>query len=182
MKKEINVFDYAGEILTALPKGILVVTEAEDFVNAMTIGWGTLGIEWGTKIFAIYIREGRFTRELLDRNPEFTVAIPYGQKYEAIAKKAIGLCGSRSGRDADKISVAKLTPIDAEIVRPPAIKELPLTLECKVVFRQTQTIADIDQKFKSMYPQGVDSSHCGANEDAHIAYYGEIVKSYIIEE
>ena len=65
-KKEINVFDYAGEILKALPKGILLTSEAEDCVNAMTIGWGTLGIEWGVPIFAAYVREGRFTRELLD--------------------------------------------------------------------------------------------------------------------
>ena len=182
MKKEINVFDYAGEILTALPKGVLVVTEAEDCVNAMTIGWGTLGVEWSTNIFAIYIREGRFTRELLERTGEFTVCIPHGDKYEQVAKKAIGICGSRSGRDTDKISVAKLTPVDAEIVRPPAIKELPLTLECRVVFSQVQPIKDIDKKFASMYPKGVDSSHTGANEDPHVAYYGEIVKSYIIED
>ena len=78
LKKAIEVFDYAGAILSALPTGVLVVTEAEECVNAMTIGWGSLGIEWGTKIFTIYIREGRFTRELLDRSGEFVVSIPYG--------------------------------------------------------------------------------------------------------
>ena len=176
MKKEINVFDYANEILTALPKGVLVVTEAEDFVNAMTIGWGTLGVEWGKQIFAIYVRESRFTYDLLLRNPEFTVAVPYGDKYASIAKKAIGICGSKSGRDADKISVAKLTPVDAEIVRPPALKELPLTLECKVVFSQRQPVKEIDRQFNNFYPL------TDGEADEHTAYYGEIVKSYIIED
>ena len=176
MKREIEVFDYAGEILRALPTGVLVVTEAEECVNAMTIGWGTLGIEWGTKIFAIYVRESRFTYELLERSGEFVVSIPYGDQYASKAKKAIGICGSQSGRDVDKIAKAGLTIVDSEIVQPPALKELPLTLECRVVFSQQQPIKEISSRFKKFYP--TDAEGIG---DPHVAYYGEIVKSYIIE-
>ena len=182
LKREIEVFDYAGEILKALPKGMLLTTEAEDCINAMTIGWGTLGIEWGVPIFAAYIREGRFTNDLLQRTGDFTVCIPFGEKYAKAATKAIGICGSRSGRDADKLAQAGVTLVDADIVRPPAIKELPLTLECRTVFTQTQPIKNISDKFSKFYPQGVDSSNTGANEDPHVAYYGEILKAYIIEE
>ena len=181
-KKEINVFDYAGEILKALPKGILLTSEAEDCVNAMTIGWGTLGIEWGVPIFAAYVREGRFTRELLDRTGEFTICVPYGEKFSDAVKKIVGICGSRSGRDSDKLAQAKATLIDADEVRSPAIKEFPLTLECRVVFSETQEVKKISSKFAKMYPAGVDSSHSGANSDPHIAYYGEILKAYIIED
>ena len=42
----------------------------------MTISWGMLGIEWGKPVFITVIREGRFTRELLEQNGEFTVNIP----------------------------------------------------------------------------------------------------------
>lgn len=178
-KKEIKVMDYANEILQALPKGVLVVTEAEDCVNAMVIGWGTLGVEWSREMFTIYIREGRFTRELLDRNPEFTVCIPYGKE---IDKKVLGICGGKSGRTTDKIAAAKLTLVDGEAVSTSAIKELPLTLECKVVWQQKQEIGAIADRFHGMYPQDVGSEATGANKDAHIAYYGEIVKAYILEE
>ena len=65
MKREINPFDYAGTILKALPHGILLTSEAEDCVNAMTIGWGSLGIEWGVPVFTAYVRVSRFTRELM---------------------------------------------------------------------------------------------------------------------
>ena len=52
MKQEINVFEYAKEITSAIPKGILITTKV-DKVNSMTIGWGSLGIEWGLPIFTV---------------------------------------------------------------------------------------------------------------------------------
>ncbi len=181
MKREIEVFDYAGAIFGALPTGILVVTEAEECANAMTIGWGSLGIEWGTKLFTIYVRESRFTRELLDRSGEFVVSVPYGDQHAAKVKKALGICGSRSGRDVDKIAMAGLTLVDSEIVQPSAIKEFPLTLECKVVFSQEETLDTLERRFvDKFYPSGVQRDH-DTVDDHHIMYCGEILKSYIIE-
>lgn len=177
MKKDVEIFDYAGEIYRELPRGILLVSEAEDCINAMTIGWATLGIEWGKKIFIVYVREGRFTRELLDRTGEFTVCIPHGEEKDKKVAKALGICGSVSGRDADKIAKAGLTLVDADIVRPPAIKEFPLTIECRVVFQQIQPVKEISSRFKNFYPAEKLEEYGGA----HIAYYGEILKSYIIE-
>ena len=170
-KKEINIFDYSGEICKALPQGILLTSEAEDCTNAMTIGWGTLGIEWGVPIFAAYVRESRFTRELLDRTGEFTVCVPRGELTPQI-KKALAICGSKSGRDTDKIAESKLTIVEADEVRSPAIKELPLTIECRVVFQEVQQIKKISSQFAKFYKA----------EDPHIAYYGEILKAYLIEE
>lgn len=181
-KKEINIFDYAGEIFKALPKGILLTSEAEDCINAMTIGWATLGIEWGVPIFTVYIREGRFTSELLKRTGEFTICVPYGEKFSEQAKKIIGICGSQSGRDLDKLAKVGAHLIDADEIRPPAIKELPLTIECREVFSIQQPIKKIQNKFQKFYPENVPSVYVGANSNPHVAYYGEIVKSYIIED
>ena len=72
MKEKINVFEYSREILEALNKGILITSKYEDKVNTMTISWGALGIEWSKPMFTIYVREHRFTKSLLDKNPEFT--------------------------------------------------------------------------------------------------------------
>lgn len=177
LKKEVEIFDYAGEIFKALPQGILLVSEAEDCVNAMTIGWATLGIEWATPVFVVYVREGRFTRELIDRTGEFTVCIPRGDGKDKKVAKALGICGSISGRDADKIAKAGLTLVDADIVRTPAIKEFPLTIECRVVFSKIQPAKEISSKFSKFYPADKLDEYGGS----HIAYYGEILKSYIIE-
>ena len=79
MKKFIDPFDYAGTICKATKKGILLTTKAGEKVNTMTIGWGTIGIEWGKPIFVGYVRESRYTREMLDQNGEFTVNVPMGE-------------------------------------------------------------------------------------------------------
>lgn len=179
MKKSISVFDHAGDICKAMSKGILLTTKQDDTVNTMTIGWGMLGIEWGKPIFIALVRQSRFTRQLLDESMEFTVNIPYGE----IDAKILGFCGTNSGRDVNKIKELGLTLVEPNSISTPGISELPLTLECKVLYRQDQNLngipADILDKY---YPQNIDGSAPGKNRDHHIAYYAEIVDAYIIEK
>ena len=112
MKKKINVFDYAGDIMKALDKGVLITTKADGKVDSMTLGWGTLGIDWSLPVFTAYIRKSRFTKEQLEKNPEFTVNVPYG----AFDPKILGVCGSKSGRDMDKAKELGLTLVDPEVI------------------------------------------------------------------
>ena len=169
MKRKIDVFDYANVICKALkPYGILLTTAANGKVNTMTIGWGTLGVDWSRPVFIAYVRESRYTKEMLEQNGEFTVNIPYGE----INKQILGVCGTKSGRDMDKIGELGLTLVDSDVISVPGIKELPLTLECKVIYKEEQDLrripADIIAKY---YPHG----------DHHHVYYGEIVNAYLIE-
>ena len=178
MKKQIEVFDYANDILKAVKTGVLLTTKADDKVNTMTISWGTLGIEWGKTIFTVFVRENRFTKSQLDKNPEFTINVPVGD----FNKKILGVCGSKSGRDIDKIKELNLTLVEGSQVSVPAIKELPLTLECKVIYRQTQVLSEIPADIQnSCYPQDVPSTFPMANKDVHIVFYGQIVDAYILE-
>lgn len=43
------------------------------------------------------------------------------------------VCGTCSGRDVDKFKETGLTPIPAQQVRPPLIKEGVVNMECKVI-------------------------------------------------
>ena len=178
MKKYIDPFDYCGDICKAMKKGILLTTKAEGQVNTMTIGWGMMGIEWSKPIFMALVRESRHTKSILEKNGEFTINIPYGD----FDSKILGFCGTKSGRDTDKISDLGLTLVEPESIDVPGIRELPLTLECKVLYRQEQDLSAIpDEILQRYYPQDVDGSHPGSNRDYHIMYYGEIVSAYIIE-
>lgn len=178
MKQEIEVFDYAKEIVSAIPKGVLLTTRNGGRTDMMTIGWGTLGVEWNMPIFVAFVREGRFTREQLDASQEFTVNVPYGE----FDKKILAYCGTRTGRDTDKAADLGLTLVESELVKAPGIRELPLTLECKVLYQQLQDKASIPASIREkMYPEHLDSTNSGANRDYHIAYYGQIVKAYIIQ-
>jgi len=178
MKKEIQIFEHANEILQALKTGILITTKAKSMVNTMTIAWGTLGIEWNIPIFTAFVREGRYTRELLDENPEFTINVPLG-KFD---RKILAFCGENSGRKYDKIKEMSLTLENSDCISVPGIKELPLTLECKIIYSQMQDEKAIPSYIKEKhYPQNVDRLSPLANKAFHAAYYGEIVKAYIIE-
>lgn len=175
MKKTVDAFDYAGHICKAMKKGILLTTKADDKVNTMTIGWGKIGIEWNRPVFIAYVRESRYTKEMMEKNGEFTVNIPMGE----IDSRILSHCGRTSGRDSDKIKDLNLTLVDSDIVSVPGILELPLTLECKVIYTQKQDLSALPQELiDRFYPQ-VDAS---GFRDYHIAYYGEILGASLLEK
>jgi len=174
MKKNVDAFDYAGHICKAMKKGILLTTKAGEQVNTMTIGWGKIGIEWNKPVFIAYVRETRFTKEMLERNGEFTVNIPYGEFDSSI----LGYCGKRSGRDTDKIRDLGLSLVDSELVAVPGIRQLPLTLECRVIYKQKQNLTVLSKEINERFYPKLDES---GFQDYHIAYYGEIVNAYLIQ-
>ena len=173
MKKYVNAWDYAGHIMEVLPKGCLLTTKAEGKVNTMIIGWGHIGIEWGRPIFVAYVRESRYTKQLLDKNGEFTVNVAL----EEPDKNIVSVCGTKSGRDMDKIDSLGLTLVEGEKVSVPGIQEMPLTLECKVIYKQDQDRKAIDPACdERFYAKGTKNEG-----DYHTAYYGEILNAYILE-
>lgn len=173
MKRKIDTTEYAGKIMSALNRGVLLTAAAEGRTNSMTISWGMMGFEWGKPIFVTFVRNSRFTKQLLDKNGEFTINMPTGE----FDKNILGVCGSKSGRDIDKIKELGLTLVESENISVPAIKELPLTLECKVKYIQPQDQSLLaPEDIKAFYPTGSNGA-----QDSHIAYYGEIVDAYIIE-
>lgn len=174
MKKQVDAFDYAGLICKAMKKGVLLTTKAGDTVNTMTIGWGKIGIEWNRPVFIAYVRETRYTKQLLEAAGEFTVNIPVGDADSRI----LGYCGTKSGRDTDKIADLSLTLIDSDNVQVPGIRELPLTLECKVIYKQKQDLAQLPESITDRFYPVVNED---GFRDYHIAYYGEIVNAYLIE-
>ena len=155
MSMEINVYDYMNVILQALKTGVLVTTCNGGKVNSMSISWGQIGIEWNRLIFTTYIRTGRFTYEQLNKNPEFTVNIPLeGMNVTEYIK----ICGTISGREVDKIEEAGMDTVASQRVGVPGIRQLPLTLECKVIYRQLQDMGGIPDDIRStFYPGDVPS-------------------------
>ncbi|MBR4016281.1 MAG: flavin reductase family protein [Oscillospiraceae bacterium] len=174
MKQYIDVWEYAPQIMKAMEQGILMTTQADGETDTMTIGWGMLGREWYKPIFIAYVRQSRHTKSLVDKNPEFTINVPL----EAIDKNIIAVCGTKSGRDMDKIRELGLTTVPGETVSVPGIAQLPLTLECKVVYRNDQFLEDIPEESRlRFYKPGT------ANDgDYHTAYYGEITAAYILQD
>lgn len=179
MKKEINVLDHANEILNGVKAGALLTTKANGSVNTMTISWGMLGIEWGEPIFITFVREHRMTKGMLDESDSFTVSIPTAGCDKEIAR----FCGLNSGRDVNKIEKLGLTLNASECVETPGIAEYPIILECEKLYRQAQDPEAIPEDIRLRdYPQDVDWTAPLGNRDYHTAYYGKIVKAYILTD
>lgn len=178
MRRNVNACDYAELICKAMKKGILLTTKSGNTINTMTIGWGMIGVEWGKPVFITLVRESRYTKEFLDVTGEFTVNIPIAE----VDSKILSICGTKSGRDMDKIQELRLTLEESELVSVPGIKQLPLTLECKVLYKQTQDPAAIPAAvIDRYYPEIGETLPSGEKRDYHTAYYAEIVNAYIIE-
>ena len=63
-----------------------------------------------------------------------------------------------------------------ETVKAPAFKELPLTFECKVLFRQVEALENLAQQEGKWYPADQNG-----NKDRHIQYIAEITSAYIVK-
>lgn len=156
------------ELLPALGgRNALLTAGTADHCNTMTIGWGQAGRLWGLPTCTVYVRPERHTYSFLEDQAYFTVCVlPEGQK------KAMTLCGTKSGRDMDKIKECGLT-IRTGAGGAPFFEEAELALVCRTLYVQDLSAACVR-------PAGEEAvvSHYGAKGGWHRAYCGEIVEAY----
>lgn len=177
-RRKLSLSEIAAYTAETLPKGILLTSAADGKVNTMVIGWGTVGVNWNLPVFAAYVRVSRFTRELLDQNPEFTVNIPLGNP----DKNTVAVCGGKSGRDLDKLAACGLHTVPGETVSVPAILEFPVTVECRILYRQQEDISLLPEEIRSrFYPHSRDNAPSDNSRDPHVTYYGQILRAYVLE-
>jgi len=75
----------------------------------------------------IAVSPRRFSHELIRRSGEFAVNVP-----TADLLGAVWICGTTSGRDADKFAAAGITPSAARAIGAPLVDECVGHLECRV--------------------------------------------------
>lgn len=127
-KKLVNPYLLAAQAIAPRPANLLVAVDSKGTPNAMTISWGFIGEMWNKPIFIAAVRPSRYTYELIEQTPEFTVNVAYPQM-----QKTLDICGAKSGRDLDKFQECNLTPIPSQKVKPPIIDECAICYECKVI-------------------------------------------------
>jgi flavin reductase (DIM6/NTAB) family NADH-FMN oxidoreductase RutF len=138
----------------------LVTAGSADAFNTMTISWGGLGTLWGKSVATFYIRTSRYTHEFVENSDYFTVSF-----YPESFKKTLGILGSRSGRNMDKMHDSGLTPrvLDHGMT----FAEAEVTLVCRKLFKAALPIENIPEDIvKSHYQDG----------DWHDMYIGEVVE------
>ncbi len=126
--------------------------------NTMTIAWGGLGTLWGKPIATVYVKPIRYTHRFMEENDYFTVSF-YPEAY----KKALGLLGSKSGRDCNKVALSGLTP--KFLPHGVTFEEARATLVLKKIYRQELDLSAIPEDAVKKYY---------LSEPVHTMYVGEL--------
>lgn len=84
-------------------------------------------VSFEPKYLAFSISPKRYTFFLLKETGEFTFNI-----CDETLFGAAKICGTTFEKGEDKFKLAKLTKEPSELVKPPTIKECPISFECKV--------------------------------------------------
>ncbi len=165
--KNLNYMSIADEAMRKIKKGAFLTVKAADMLNTMTIGWATFGFIWQKPVMMVAVRPTRHTFGIMEKAQDFTVTIPSGD-----LSKAIAFCGSKSGRDVDKIKMCNLETADGQTVASPIIKTPGMHYECKIIYTSAMNEAHLDKTIdESLYPR----------KDYHTLYFGEIVACYETE-
>ena len=106
---------------------VLVTSKYEEVVNIMAAAW-TTPISHDPPFVGVSISPRRFSHELIEKSGEFVLNVP-----GLSLAKQVKLCGTLSGRKADKFKEAQLTPAEAKLVSIPLIEECLGHLECTLV-------------------------------------------------
>lgn len=99
--------DWQDNLFSAIGDGWMLVTatKPDGSFNTMTASWGGGGIFWGKPVVAIGIRPERYTYEFAEAGDRISLSFFEGHR------DALRLCGTKSGRDCDKIALSGLTPL-----------------------------------------------------------------------
>lgn len=150
---------WMSDFAAQLKKGAFLMVEG----NPMTIGWAQFGILWGKPTLTVYVRQSRFTFELLQRARTFTVSIPKA----GTMSKELAFCGSKSGRDVDKMSELHAMLFPPRFGGQSGFSGCQYHIECSVLFR-----ADLDE---SLLEESFVQSRYYQDGDSHRMFIGEIL-------
>ena len=153
---EDNVFSLIGE------NWMLITAGTAERCNTMTASWGGLGVLWGKNVATCYVRPQRYTREFLERENYFTLSF-FGPEY----RRELSLCGSKSGRDVDKVKECNFTVRQTQCGAP-YFDQARLVLVCRKLYWQ-----DMDPAH--FLDPGIDGKWY-PDQDYHRIYIGEIVE------
>ncbi len=153
-----NVFKLIGD------DWMIITAGKSDNFNMMTASWGTMGILWNKPIAICFIRPQRYTYKFAEKYDYYTLSF-FEEKY----RKILQICGSRSGRNIDKIEATGLKPMETDLGNI-CYQQSRLFLECRKLYYSDLVPENfvIPEIARHNYPA----------RDFHRFYIGEIVNCY----
>ena len=145
---------------------MLITAGNKESFNTMTAAWGGLGVLWNKPVVFCFVRPTRHTYKFMESSEYFTLTF-FEEKYREI----LNICGSKSGRDIDKIKATGLIPLESEHGSI-YFEQARMLMECrKIYFEDIKKENFLDNKISEAYPL----------KDYHRMYVGEIVNCSVQE-
>ena len=159
---EIDIRDVKKNLTKAISDEWMLISAGDAHKsNMMTASWGLTCELWFRDVAVCFIRPQRYTLEFVEQNDTFALSF-----FGTGEKQALSLCGSKSGREVDKIKETGLTPVysDGTVY----YEQAKLVLICKKIAVSEVTPQNILDKtvLERCYPE----------KDYHKVFVGEIVK------
>ena len=147
-------------------EGIAIVAEADGTVNAMSSHNGGVGHMWGKNVVYAFLRNTRYTQELLDKSEYFSACF-----FDMIEKNNVQLMkvlDQLSGRNEDKLHLCHVNIEHA--LNAPYIDEANFIILCRKIAAVPMTENTIlDEKILN---ENYTAKHL---DDFHTMYVGEIL-------
>ena len=159
--KPIEANELTGNVFSLISKDWMLITSGTvDNYNTMTANWGGLGHLWHKNVCFIFVRPSRYTYEFMEKNDTFSLSF-FSEEW----RKALTLCGKKSGRDIDKAKETGLRPIPGDY-QTTVFEQARLIIECKKLYYQ-----DINPEH--FLDPAIEKNYNGT--DYHHVYVGEIL-------
>lgn len=158
--KELNPKSIKDNVFSLIDDDwMLVSTGDKEKYNTMTASWGGMGILWFKNVSYVFVRPTRYTFELMNTNPYYSLSF-FSEEY----RDALTYCGKHSGRDVNKAKETGLTP--AFHKHGVYFEEARMVMICKKLYEQ-----DVDPK---CFKDEAIVSEAYPAKDFHRMYIGEI--------
>lgn len=110
--RKIEIKDLNDNFFEAIGKEWMLVTAGDkDNFNLMTASWGGIGWLWNKPVAFVFIRPERHTFQFSEQSERMTLSF-LGMDKEA--REIYKVCGSKSGRDINKVEACELKVVPTE--------------------------------------------------------------------
>jgi len=160
----LDIYTLNDNTFSLIDKSWFLLTAGDkDYFNTMTAAWGSFGILWKKPVITIFVRPTRYTYGFTEKNKYFTLSF-FNESYRSI----LNYCGTKSGRDVNKVRETGLIPISTETGNV-FFEQANLVFECKKIY------------FDDLKPDNFLSDNISKNyplKDYHRFYIGEIINCF----
>ena len=143
---------------------MLITAGNKEKFNMMTASWGGIGVLYNKPVAICFINPARYTYQVIENSDTYTLTF-YTEAY----RDALKYCGSKSGRDEDKVKGSGLTPVETANGAM-AFDQAWMIIECKKLVSQSISLDAINNK---------EEQSKRAAQPMHKMYIGEILNVWV---